>query len=208
MIHDDDGRREPERRASQVSRISGAPDVVTITIGGNDVGFADVLKHCVLAADCTERYRSPTGDLLDGRIADLVERLTRTYAAIRDAAPEARLIVVGYPRLFPEKQASADNCAAARRISAREAEYLNERTRALNAAIAGVARASGAEFIDVTEAFDGAELRCTGKTYMNRLRVRERLFPASFHPNAAGHERLAEVVESQLASSGPSRAGS
>jgi lysophospholipase L1-like esterase len=198
---DDARRKEPERRVSQVSRISGGPDVVTLTIGGNDVGFADVLKHCVFDADCTERYRKPTGDVLDGQIADLAGRLPGVYAAIRAATPRARLIVVGYPRLFPERHGSsaADNCAAERRISSREAEYLNDRTRALNAAIAGAARASGAEFIDVTEAFDGAELRCTGKTYVNRLRLQPELFPASFHPNAAGQERLADVVGAQLA---------
>jgi lysophospholipase L1-like esterase len=196
VTQDDGSRKEPERRRSQIGRIAGGPDVVTITIGGNDVGFADVLKHCVFDAECTERYRRPNGDLLDREIARLAERLPGVYGAIRNAAPDARLIVVGYPRLFPEKHSG--NCAASRRISSREAEYLNERTRALNAAIAGAAHASGAEFVDVTEAFDGAELRCTGKTYMNRLRLQPKLFPASFHPNAAGQERLAEVIEKEV----------
>jgi hypothetical protein len=143
-------------------------------------------------------------DLLDARIGPLdveLGPLARADARVRllDTIPG-----VG----FPEKRdlSPATNCAAGRRISAREVEYLNERTRALNAAIAGVARAHGAEFVDVTDAFDGAELRCTGKTYVNRLRVRAKLFPASFHPNAAGHERLAEVVAAQLAADEASRA--
>jgi lysophospholipase L1-like esterase len=196
VTHDDRSREEVERRSSQVGRISRDPDVITITVGGNDVGFADVLKHCVVDADCTRRYRKPTGDMLDREIAMLAERLPWVYAAIRGAAPEARLIVVGYPRLFPETPTG--NCAAARRVSSREAAYLNERARALNAAIAGAAQASGAQFVDVTEAFDGAELRCTGKTYVNRLRLQEKLLPASFHPNAAGQERLAEVIEREV----------
>jgi lysophospholipase L1-like esterase len=204
---DDPSREEPERRRSQVGRISGEPDVVTITIGGNDVGFAGVVERCVLENDCTRRYRTPAGDLLDREIARLAARLPGVYEAARDAAPNARLVVVGYPRLFPEGRPSspaADNCAAARRVSTREAAYLNDRTRALNAAIAGAARLSGAEFVDVTEAFDGAELRCTGASFVNRLRLREKLFPASFHPTAAGYERLAGVVAAQLAGSGPS----
>jgi lysophospholipase L1-like esterase len=196
LTHDDRSRKEVERRISQVGRISSKPHVVTITIGGNDVGFTDVLKHCVFDADCTQRYQMRAGDVLDREIAALAERLPGVYAAIRRAAPDARLIVVGYPRLFPETP--TDNCAAARRISSREAAYLNERARALNAAIAGVAHAAGAQFVDVTDAFDGAELRCRGKTFVNRLRLREKLFPASFHPNAGGQERLAEVIEREV----------
>jgi lysophospholipase L1-like esterase len=201
VITSDDARTERERRVSQVSRISGAPDVVTMTIGGNDVGFAKVLEHCVFDHDCTKRYRRPTGDLLDHEIEALAARLPAVYAAIRGAAPDARLVVVGYPRLFPESKGPlpVGNCAAGRRISAREVEYLNDRTRVLNAAIAGAANENGVEFVDVTEAFDGAELRCEGKTYVNRLRLAEKLFPASFHPNTAGHARLAEVVAAQLA---------
>ena len=193
VVRDDRHRDEAERRLSQVGRIGDDPDVVTLTIGGNDVGFAGVLEKCVFDGDCTKRYARPDGDVLDARIADLARRLPPVYRAIRRSAPHARLVIAGYPRIFPE-QPVAGNCAAARRISAREAEYLNGRTRALNAAIAGAADAAGAEFVDVTEAFDGAELRCTGKTYMNRLRLQEKLFPASFHPNAAGQERLAQVV--------------
>jgi lysophospholipase L1-like esterase len=196
VTHDDRSRKEVERRISQVGRISSKPDVVTITIGGNDVGFTDVLQHCVFDADCTRRYRKPAGDVLDREIAALAERLPGVYAAIRRAAPDARLIVVGYPRLFPDTP--TDNCAAARRISSREAVYLNERARALNAAIAGVADAAGAQVVDVTEAFDGAELRCRGKTFVNRLRLRQKLFPASFHPNAGGQERLAQVIEREV----------
>jgi hypothetical protein len=76
--------------------------------------------------------------------------------------------------------------------------YLNERARALNAAIAGVAHTAGTQFVDVTDAFDGAELRCRGKTFVNRLRLSHKLFPGSFHPNAAGQERLAKVIEREV----------
>jgi hypothetical protein len=108
----------------------------------------------------------------------LVQRLPGVYAAIRRAAPHGRLIVVGYPRLFPET--GSRNCAAGPRISSREADCSNERTRALNAAIAGVAHASGAQFVDATDAFDGAELRCIGDSFVNRLRLQARL---CLHPS-------------------------
>lgn len=194
-------RKEEERRVSQVSRIAGDPGVITITIGGNDAGFADVLSDCV-TGDCAARYDRPSGDVLEERIGELGARLPSVYRAIQRAAPRARLVVVGYPRLFPARaprRRPVGNCAAGKEIKADEVDYLNARTTSLNAAIAGAADVAGADFVDVTGAFSGRELRCEGETYLNRLRLNTDLFPASFHPNAAGHERLGEVVAARLA---------
>jgi lysophospholipase L1-like esterase len=196
---------EPERRISQVSRIAGDPGVVTLTIGGNDTGFATVLRDCVLG-NCLTKYVKPSGDVLEGRIEKLAGELPGVYTAIRGAAPRARLVVMGYPRIFPDTRAgvaTASNCAAFGTITTDEVAYLNDLTRKLNTAIAGAAEAAGADFVDVSEAFDGQELRCRGPSYMNRLTIVPRkLFKASFHPNARGYERLAALVAKKLAASG------
>jgi lysophospholipase L1-like esterase len=194
-----------ERRRSQLSRIAGDPDVITITIGGNDVRFAQVLADCVFF-NCKRIYAKSSGDVLVRRIDELArDTLPPAYRAIHTAAPRARLVVVGYPRLFPRDvpQQPGRNCAAWGQITQEEVRYLNRRTRTLNAGIERAARNAGVEFVDVEEAFDGRELRCHGTTYMNRLRVFSRLFPSSFHPNAAGHARLAEVVAARVRRAGP-----
>jgi lysophospholipase L1-like esterase len=194
---------ELERRSAQIGRIAGDPGVVTITIGGNDVGFAGVLKDCLLA-NCVTKYRRPSGDLLEARIAALGERLPALYGEIRAAAPRARVVVAGYPRLFPDRDrwAAAGGCLMRKRISGDEVDYLNALTPALNAAIADAAKRAGVDFVDVTEAFAGGELQCKGETarstYLQPLQDAITLIPASFHPNAAGHERLAAVVAAGL----------
>lgn len=189
---------------SQITRISGNPNVITLSIGGNDAGFAKVLENCI-TRDCVELYAKPSGDILDERIAEIGIRLPRLYRAIRRAAPKSRLIIVGYPRLFPDASLPTPvrNCAALDQIKTREAAYLNSRLDALNAAGAAAARDVGVEFIDVTDAFDGQELRCSGPSLVNRLHVRPTLFPASFHPTAEGHARLAEVVARRLSGIAP-----
>ena len=75
--------------------------MITISVGGNDVGFAGVLKDCLLG-DCVAKYHRPSGDRLEGEIADLAGRLPALYRAIRDAAPRARVVVLGLSEAVPE----------------------------------------------------------------------------------------------------------
>ena len=200
VIRSDPKRKQDERDASQLSRIDNDPGLITITIGGNDAGFADVLKECV-TGDCVQAFDRPSGDVLANEAAKLARRLPAVYRAISGRAPRAKLVVVGYPRLFPEQRPRrpSPSCAAWRRIDRFEVSYLNRSTLTLNAAIAAAAAEAGADFVDVTDAFKDHELGCAPGSYLNRLQVRPRLFPASFHPNAAGHERLAQVVATALA---------
>jgi lysophospholipase L1-like esterase len=204
VVTSDARRHEAERRQSQISRITGSPGVITLTIGGNDVGFAQVLGTCVVSGNCVASYRKPSGDVLLRRIRQLEQDLPGAYAAVRARAPHARLVVAGYPRLFP-KSGDVDaggNCAAGRRISDDEATYLNARTAALDAAIRRAAARAGVTYVDVRAAFAGHELRCSGISYVNRLVLRPGIppyRPGSFHPTAAGHARLAEVVAARLA---------
>lgn len=203
VVTSDKRRNQVERRVSQLSRIAGSPEIVTITIGGNDVGFASVLRHCVAERNCVKRYARPTGDLLLADIRNLERELPGVYRAIQAAAPTARVVVVGYPRLFPRAipRSEVGNCAAWNRISSAEVRYLNARTGSLNEAIRRAAVGGNVGFVDVAEAFDGRELRCTGGGFVNRLRLRAGVPPyqrSSFHPTAAGHERIAEVVAATL----------
>jgi lysophospholipase L1-like esterase len=192
--------KEPERRLSQVGRIQGDPDLITLTIGGNDTGFASVVRACV-SFDCVAKYHKPNGDLIDQKIAAVARRLPEVYEAIRHAAPRARLLVVDYPKLFPTsgRKHPVENCSAGGQISVAEADYLNAKAEELDVAIIAVAKRLNIDVVDVSNAFAGGELRCTGSTYMNPLRVSEEAFSASFHPNATGYERLAHVVSERLA---------
>jgi lysophospholipase L1-like esterase len=199
-----DHRGEFERRTSQLTRISGDPDLITITIGGNDVGFAEVLRYCILGS-CDRHYNKPSGDVLDGRISKVANVLPGLYRRIRARAPRARILVVGYPRIFPLNVPGGEvrNCAAWELISPREVAYLNEKASSLNGAIDRAASQAGVDFVDISDAFKGRELRCKGDSYVNPLQRRWGIppyRPSSFHPNAWGYVRLAEVVARQMRS--------
>ena len=193
------GGHEPERTMSQIGRIARGVNVITLTIGGNDVAFKGVLGTCIFH-NCVRAFRKPSGDVLDARIDALRTRLPGVYAAIRKRAGGARLIVSGYPRLFaadPGPQ-PAGNCAAGERISVAEAVYLNEKTLRLDHAVADAAREAGVDFVDVYDAFDGHELRCGTRGYLNPLVATVKNLVESFHPTREGYARLAAVVARQL----------
>jgi lysophospholipase L1-like esterase len=176
--------------SDQVHRLAQMPDVgvVTLTIGGNDLGFGEVLRNCVLR-NCRRLYTRDGTDVIAERIGRLAGQLPRVYRRVQAAAPGARLLVAGYPRLFPRRPGRF-TCAALGTISRSEALFLNSKTAAADRAIRRAAARAHAIHTDVLDAFDGGEMRCGGgPRYVN----------GSFHPTAAGHARLAELALGAIA---------
>jgi lysophospholipase L1-like esterase len=190
------GSDQPERRRSQIARIAGDPNLITVAIGGNDLGFRTVLEDCI-AFDCVAKYHRSTGDVLDARIDQLARRLPAAYRAVQAAAPNARVVVVDYPKLFPDAKR---NCAALDRITPAEGAYLNRELERADIAILDAAREAGVRGIDISTALEGGELTCSGTQYLNHLNPQLDLLSGSFHPNALGQERLAHAVATGLAS--------
>jgi len=94
-------------QADELADVDPAADVVSITIGGNDAGFGRVLAQCLLA-DCAAEGAALESAQAFIRTA-LPERLDATYAAVRKAAPQADLAVVGYPQRMRDWSARQKN---------------------------------------------------------------------------------------------------
>ncbi len=174
------GARTADVLANQISALQTSTDLVTITIGGNDVGFQAVLgtctfaesdRTCFAAVDAAEAFAR---SVLPGRLA-------RTYAAIRSAAPDAQVIVLGYPRLFDLAPGCADPLAPnlARR------QRLNEGSDVLNTVIQKtVSQQPGFSFTDVRGRFDGHGV-CSADPWINGPSVPPSVGP--YHPNETGY---------------------
>jgi lysophospholipase L1-like esterase len=157
----------------QASRITPESTLVTLTVGGNDAGFVDVMVTCSLNgdADCVRRVDEAERFIR----ADLPGRLDRLYAVVRSRT-SAEVVVMGYPRLFE----TSGTCL----MSAPKRTALNRAADALNEVVAARAAAAGFSFGDVRDAFAGHGL-CGGDSWVNGvvpLAIKD-----SFHPNAAGH---------------------
>ena len=180
--------------------VDEATDLVTITIGGNDLGFAEVLTFCAISRDCTtepHQGRSLAEHLRRLRAA-LSPRLDRVYDRIHGQAPVARLLVLGYPQLFPASRAE-QNCRSLGPTSRlgwshHEQDFLRRAVTETNRLIARRVRESGtAEFVPLVGRFRGHEICGHAGAWINALSLTPGPSPSiddqSFHPNGRGQRR-------------------
>lgn len=164
------GATIPTVEADQLSALGPDTSLVSITVGGNDSGFATTMLSCRYFSDRFCQYVIDRGgefieNELPGELDDL-------YAAIAERAPQARVVVLGYPYLY----ATGGSCDAGG-ISAAERQMLKEGSDGLNEVIAGRAAAAGFAFADARPAFAGHEI-CTADPWISE---------SNLHPTAEGH---------------------
>ncbi|WP_030542248.1 SGNH/GDSL hydrolase family protein [Streptomyces albus] len=159
---------------NQLGPLSSSTGLVSISIGGNDAGFADVMTTCVLSSQstCLDRVaeaRAYMNNTLPGK-------LDQVYSAIRAKAPSARVVVLGYPRLYKLN----GSCIAG--LSETERSALNAASDNLNDVTAKRAADHGYAFGDVRPTFAGHEI-CSGSSWIHSV-----TFPInhSYHPTASG----------------------
>lgn len=166
--------------ASQIPALHGGTELVTITIGGNDVGFGPVLTTCTFA---------PSDDICVGAVdaaeafarSELPNRLARAYAAIRQAAPRAQVIVLGYPRLFDLAPSCGDPLAP----NLTRRGKLNEGSDVLNTVILkAVNQQPGFSFVDVRGRFADHGV-CSADPWINGPSVPPSV--GRYHPNQTGY---------------------
>ncbi len=169
------GARTGDVLSGQLGPLNSGTDLVSITIGGNDAGFSDVMTTCVLQSEstCVNRVNQAKA-YVD---STLPAQLDQVYNAIDSRAPGARVVVLGYPRFYKLN----GTCTAG--LTEGERAAINGAADHLNAAIAKRAANHGFTFASVAGTFTGHEI-CSGSPWLhsvNWLNIAE-----SYHPTAAG----------------------
>lgn len=172
---------------SQLTVLRPGPALVTLTAGGNDAGFAQVLQDCI-TGDCVT---SDSGE--SAVINGLLGPLYNAYLRVKAAAPHLRIIVLTYPQFVTAKGAP---CAGTGWLSAKKVTWIRARTAQLDAVIKKAAAAAGVQVLDVQNAFSGHEI-CTGTpgpkgSWVNGIQFSDLHY--WFHPNQYGQQKLAAAL--------------
>ncbi len=178
----------------QIDSLDSSATLVTLSVGGNDSGFADVLKTCLLNAACRSQ---------DAQVSKAIEGLRnplrKAYAAVKQRAPRARIMVMGYPHAFSTNQ--ENNLVNCYILAGDDLRWLNEKAKQLDGVIRDATSGSGvAEYIDVYNAFEGHGA-CDSDAWIHAVELGD--VDSSFHPNDSGQEALFKIALKQLETGPP-----
>jgi lysophospholipase L1-like esterase len=198
----------------QISALSADTDIVTLTIGGNDLGFAPVAASCLAvgadgpllqdpsSADCATGYTTPVDRFAARITAEIAPSLASTYAQIAAAAPDAEVFVLGYPSIFPGTLpeggcfTSPANGGNSFPFTSTDTVYLHSVEQQLDAAIQTAAATAGFTYVPTfSAAGDNSACAPVGTAYVNGVMLtRAGADPSSLHPNALGVTYLTDSV--------------
>jgi hypothetical protein len=194
----------------QLNALDNSTKVVTLGIGGNDIGFTDIAKTCVQLAiqanfqgsPCKDHFTAGGTDQIAVRIAALAPDLTRVLDAIDARTTRAKVFVVGYPAILPETTTLFAACQPVMPIAEGDVAYLRDKVeKKLNATIKNVATGHGERYVDTYTPSIGHDA-CQAPS----VRWVEPVVPAAdsapVHPNRLGEIGMADAVVARMRSAG------
>ena len=96
---------EPGPNPPQFNGLAAGTNIVSVTIGGNDIGFTEIIENCItynpFSTPCKNQYDPGGHDQLAERIADAAPKVAAVLQGIHAHAPNARVFVVNYPDILP-----------------------------------------------------------------------------------------------------------
>jgi GDSL-like Lipase/Acylhydrolase family len=178
----------------QLNSLDAATTVVSLTIGGNDIGFSEVAESCItlnpFSHPCLDKYDAGGVDQLKARIEATAPKVAAVLAGIKARSPSAKIYVVNYPAIFPE---TGFGCWPQMPIGFQDVPYLRSTEQRLDSMLATQAAAAGATLVNWYNASIGHDACKSSST-----RWVEPLVPgelaAPIHPNQAGMEGGANAL--------------
>jgi lysophospholipase L1-like esterase len=176
----------------QLDALAPDTELVTMTIGGNDSGvFINSIVRCGTAGLTTAGQGSPCKDRYGSSFADTIRNstypsLVRALTAVRSAAPDATVAILGYPWILPETGGCFDKMP----IAEGDVPYLRGIQATLNDAVRRAAAATGVTYVNLNRVSEGHDAcQPIGTRWVEP--VLQGTNPVIVHPNALGEERMA-----------------
>lgn len=182
----------------QLDALEADTRLVTVGVGGNDAGIVEAALKCtqlgILAPHgtaCRSYHAAPGGgDQLADRVEATAPKIAATLQGIHARAPQARVLIVGYPAVAARDGRS---CYPLVPLSADDMAYFDEILRRTNAMLAQQAAANDAEYVDTYDESVGHDVcQPPGTRWFEGLLPTAPAFPV--HPNGLGEAGMARSV--------------
>lgn len=182
--------------APQLEQVPVDADLVTIGLGLNDQGLSYYLLYPCLevngqvGSECDAYLKQP--DAFDAAISAMAAYLKADLDAIRERAPDARIVLIGYPRLLPDK----GTCPSEIPLPAAAAVRVRDSLRKVNEVMEKAARTARVDYVDMFTASEGHDA-CSSDRWVNGQNI-ELGKALAFHPFASYHAAVAAKLETLL----------
>lgn len=191
----------PGYRAQNLFVKKYGPTVMTISIGGNNIGFSDIIIRCLGPDTCYSNYEDRL-ELLN-EIDNQFNELSSVYKQLKQSSPESeKIYAVAYPKIADAN----GNCALNVHLNHEELLLANLLVSHLNSVIRSAAEHAGITYLDTEDTFTGYRLCETnsnhiavnglsiGNDILNYPYIHGPIAKESYHPNSLGHQLLAAKV--------------
>jgi lysophospholipase L1-like esterase len=181
------GAKTTDVNNNQLGPLNSTTNLATITIGGNDAGFSTVIVDCAAWYFPCDSAIDNANSFIQNQLPGL---LNTTYGDIRSHAPNAHVVVLGYPHLFTS---DGQTCNFNALTSAHE-KRLNGTADLLDSVISARAAAHGFTYVDPRNAFLPHEV-CSSSEWLNG---QSNPLSESYHPNISGYKDFTTLIEAVL----------
>ena len=184
----------PDPNPPQFDALTADTALVTLGIGGNDIGFSSLAQDCFSdspqGSPCRDRYTAGGTDEVSARIADTAPKVAAVLQGIHTRAPNAKVLVVNYPAILPD---SGAGCWPVIPVAQGDAVWLRDKEKELNQMLADQAAAGGATLVDwYTPSIGHDACQPPGIKWVEGLVPNSGVAPV--HPNLVGMLAATDLV--------------
>lgn len=180
--------------APQGEALSAQTELVTVSLGGNDAEILPLLFECVgeegKPSDCRQQFIRDGSDKLMDSVRAIEPELDAMLDEVHQRAPNARVLVLGYPQIFP---GDGSSCPGEMLVTGGDLRYFDRAERLMNDLIREAAVSHGDEYVDTYTPTKGRH-SCSGKD----VRWVESMVPVApvvtLHTNERGQRGIEKAV--------------
>ncbi|KUN09359.1 hypothetical protein AQI95_05965 [Streptomyces yokosukanensis] len=188
----------------QSEAVGPGTDVITVGVGGNTLGFGDILLKCPELGQGSGGVGTPCKDALAAGIPARLTKVSKEYdrmlTVLHERAPHAKILAVGYPTIVPKDTSKCryNDLTQFGSITQGDLDWLRKDVlEPLNKTIEkSTGTQEAASFVDLYDSSQNHSVCDAGKWVEGFITPPDQL--SFVHPNARGHRNAADHVEEAM----------